>query len=182
MSSIGKTNIELINELNIKIDNGDAITLLELDEMISTRSVVDHVATSNAVTIFYSGESEQLINSIAAQNNSEIRIIRRTEAYDFLSSAEFERVVRYAIASEHPEFDSDQIQDAFDKYFYEASSIDIATGEKVLEMANGQKFHANLPQKQRVTHMRLCQMPHLIAYMLWMNCQHGLRTLRTIKP
>ncbi len=73
MISKGKSNLDVIDELLEMMSKGDKITLNDIDEIISTRSIVDTKASSDSLTIFYSGEPENLINTIATCG-SEIRI------------------------------------------------------------------------------------------------------------
>ena len=60
MISEGKSNSDVIDELLDMMSKGEKITLNDIDEIISTRSIVDTKAASDALTIFYSGEPEDL--------------------------------------------------------------------------------------------------------------------------
>lgn len=52
MNTTGMTNQEIIDELLRMMGNGEKITLADLQECISTRSIVDPVAGKDAVTVF----------------------------------------------------------------------------------------------------------------------------------
>ena len=58
------TNKEVISWLTELRKNNEEITLDLLKEILDSRSVVDPVASTDAVTIFYSGEPEKMINEI----------------------------------------------------------------------------------------------------------------------
>lgn len=47
MISAGKSNSELINEFLDKVNNGEAITISDINEAISTRSIIDPIYSSN---------------------------------------------------------------------------------------------------------------------------------------
>ena len=125
MISKGKSNLDVIDELLEMMSKGDKITLNDIDEIISTRSIVDTKASSDSLTIFYSGEPENLINTIAT-GGSEIRMIRRTEAFEFVANDNLEDIVKYAIKGENPSWTADQIKDEVRRLFYEASEYDSA--------------------------------------------------------
>lgn len=103
MDSKGKSNAEVIYELLNKMKSGEKITFADIDECISTRSVLDSIAGENAVTIFYSGESEDFINNLSNNGGQNIRMIRRTEAFEFVANNDFQLIVEYAIRCEHPD-------------------------------------------------------------------------------
>ena len=123
MISEGKSNSDVIDELLDMMSKGEKITLNDIDEIISTRSIVDTKAASDALTIFYSGEPEDLINTIAT-GGSEIRMIRRTEAFDFVANKDLQRIVSYAVKGENPSWTADQIEKEVGRLFYEASEYD----------------------------------------------------------
>ena len=60
MDFIGKSNEEIIEELLELMDRGEKITVQDLVDAVSTRSVIDNYASTDAVTVFYSGETEDL--------------------------------------------------------------------------------------------------------------------------
>lgn len=123
MISEGKSNSDVIDELLDMMSKGEKITLNDIDEIISTQSIVDTKAASDALTIFYSGEPENLINTIAT-GGSEIRMIRRTEAFEFVANDNLADIVKYAIKGENPSWTADQIKDEVRRLFYEASEYD----------------------------------------------------------
>ena len=74
-------NVEkIIKALIEKYERGE-LTLQDIDEAIANCSLKDKIANDNAVTIFYSGGEDKIANDLAASENSNIRLIRRTEAY-----------------------------------------------------------------------------------------------------
>ena len=77
----GKSNDQVISDLIMMLNQDEVITLQELVEIVATRSVKDVVANENALTIFYSGESEAFINTMVKESDDTVRVIRRTEAY-----------------------------------------------------------------------------------------------------
>lgn len=50
------TSKDIITFLLNKINNGEKISVTDLDEIVNTISVKDTVAGKDAVTVFYSGE------------------------------------------------------------------------------------------------------------------------------
>lgn len=120
MISEGKSNSDVIDELLDMMSKGKKITLNDIDEIISTRSIVDTKAASDALTIFYSGEPEDLINTIAT-GGSEIRMKRRTEAFEFVANDNLEDIVRYAIKCEHKSWTAEQIDTEVTNLFYDTS-------------------------------------------------------------
>ena len=125
MNTNGMTNDEVIDKLLEMVDNGEKITLDDIDECISTRSIVDHVADENAITIFYSGEPGKVINYISDNSGSDVRMIRRTEAFDFVANKDFEKIVKYVVKNEFPELLTDEaIKKKVNDLFYEASYYD----------------------------------------------------------
>jgi len=125
MISAGKTNTELINEFLDKKDNGEVITISDINEAISTRSIIDPIASPDAVTIFYSGEPESLINTIS-EDGSMIRMIRRTEAFDFVANDNLYEITEYALTCEHPMWTDNQISNEVNRLFYESSEYDLS--------------------------------------------------------
>lgn len=125
MTSLGKSNLEIINEFLDMMSQGKNISLSDIDEAISTRSVIDTIASPDAVTIFYSGEPEGFINTIA-KDGSEIRMIRRTEAFEFVGHDDFKMIVEYAVQCENPTWTNKQIEKEVGRLFYEASEYNIA--------------------------------------------------------
>ncbi len=119
------SNEEVFEMLESMISKGDVITLDDLNECISTRSVVDPKAADGAVTIFYSGESDELITAISDNAGDSVRVIKRTEAYDFVASDDFRDIVEYAVRKEQPGLDSKQVNDIVTKLFNNASTYDV---------------------------------------------------------
>lgn len=120
MTSLGKSNSEIINEFLDMMSKGKNILLSDIDEAISTRSVIDTIASPDAVTIFYSGEPEELINTIA-KDGSKIRMIRRTEAFEFVGDKKLQKIVEYAVQCENPTWTEKQVEKEVGRLFYEAS-------------------------------------------------------------
>ena len=130
------------------------------------------------MTIFYSGEPENLINTIAT-GGSEIRMIRRTEAFEFVANDNLEDIVKYAIKGENPSWTADQIKDEVRRLFYEASEYDSAGNLIKKVKATGRKYQDVLQQILRVMLTRFVQMQTLQEYMPLTNFLHGLMLLMT---
>lgn len=126
----GKTNSEVFSELIEMLDNDKTITLEELTKVVATRSVVDTFASEDALTIFYSGESETFINTFVDQANGSVRVIRRTEAYEFLADDDFRYILERVVAKEKRGLLGEALDHEIDRLLYEASYYD-STGAKV---------------------------------------------------
>ena len=61
-----KSNQEIIALLTDMWKDGIPYSFDFIDEIVKTRSMEDPCANSDAITIFYSGESEDVINTMAA--------------------------------------------------------------------------------------------------------------------
>ena len=70
---------EIIEYFSDKKRSGDIITLSELDTAVNATSVVDPVANPKALTILYSGGEDKVASALAQSDNSDIRIIDRTD-------------------------------------------------------------------------------------------------------
>lgn len=131
----GKSNDEVFSDLVMMLnksneDNKDkVITLQELVEIVATRSVKDEVANENALTIFYSGESEELINTMVKEADDTVRVIRRTEAYKFLNNPLFTKILSQVVQNE-TELNDEALQKEVERLMIEASYYD-AKGTKV---------------------------------------------------
>ena len=79
MNFEGMTVEEIIEYFSNKYNNHEAITLSELDTAVSSTSVVDPVANPKALTILYSGGEDKVASALAQSDNSDIRIIDRTD-------------------------------------------------------------------------------------------------------
>ncbi len=94
MNTKGLSNQEVFDKLLEMIENGETVTYEDLKECVSTRSIVDPIAKDDALTVFFSGEDDAFIKNLSSGNNSNIRIIRRTEASKFLSDKRFEKILK----------------------------------------------------------------------------------------
>ena len=121
----GKSNLEIINEFLDMMSKSKNISLSDINEAISTRSVIDTKASPDAITIFYSGEPEGLINTIA-KDGADIRMIRRTEAFEFVGDSSLQEIVTYAVKCENPTWNAEQIEKEVGRLFYEASEYNSA--------------------------------------------------------
>ena len=132
MNTKGLSNQEVFDKLWKMIEDGETVTYEDLMECVSTRSVVDYIAKNDAITVFFSGEDATFIENLSSGNNTNIRIIRRTEASKFLADDEFSEILRKVINKNYPETVGNK--DAFDsisnKWLYDTSTYDgkIGTG------------------------------------------------------
>ena len=93
---------EIIDSLVKKKVNGEKISVEDLSKIVDTISVKDTVAGKNAVTVFYSGESEEFIKNLSDNSGSYTRMINRTQAYKLLDDKEFKDILTYAIKCDNP--------------------------------------------------------------------------------
>ncbi len=93
---------EVIDDLLKKMSNGEKISVADLGKIVDTISVKDYVAGKNAVTVFYSGETEKFIENFSNDSGSFVRMINRTEAYRLLSDEQFNHILEYAIKCDNP--------------------------------------------------------------------------------
>ena len=130
MNTKGLSNQEVFDKLWKMIENGEAITYEDLKECVSTRSVVDPIAKDGAITVFFSGEDDAFIKNLSSGDNSNIRIIRRTEASRLLADDEFDRILRKVINKNYPETvgNKDAFKSITNKWLYDTSTYDGKTG------------------------------------------------------
>ena len=130
MNTKGLSNQEVFDKLREMLDNGDIVTYEDLKECVSTRSVVDPIAKDDALTVFFSGEDDAFIKNLSSGNNSNIRIIRRTEASRFLADDEFEDLLDAIIHINYPEAanNDDMFKKIKNKWLYDTSTYDGKTG------------------------------------------------------
>lgn len=105
-------------------------TLEELTEAVDSCSVVDTVSKNNskALTIFYSGDGNDIINTLSAQTGDSIRVIRRTERFKLLAynkdGKSFEELVKMAIKADDRykcDVTSEEFEAAFNEIMYGVS-------------------------------------------------------------
>ncbi|MBR5773217.1 MAG: hypothetical protein IKY44_00050 [Clostridia bacterium] len=80
---------EIIASLLERIANEDDISVSELRDIVEEISVIDTVAASGALTVFYSGEDSGFINMFAEKAGNKVRMIDRTDAYRLLDNNTF---------------------------------------------------------------------------------------------
>ena len=109
-------------------NNKEYITLDELTEAVNSCSVVDNIAKNNsdAVTVFYSGDGNDIIDNLAAdKTNNKIRVIRRTERFELLAYNDevtsFEKLVKKAMLCEKKYNNENEFQEAFNEIMYGVS-------------------------------------------------------------
>ena len=101
-----KMSVDEIIEYLFKEQNH--ISTTDLSNALDACSIVDTCAGPNALTIFYSGGEDQIINTIADTANPNVRLIRRTDAFKLLSSSNdtgdinFDQLVYDALKAENP--------------------------------------------------------------------------------
>lgn len=115
---------ETIEELLKKIKNRENLSVKDLVNIVKSISVEDRIANSNAVTIFYSGESERLINELVKTSDESVRIIRRTDAYGLLANTKFKDILKYAVEQDNPTLSEKLIEQEVNRLLYEASYYD----------------------------------------------------------
>ena len=86
------TYSEALAELE-KLDKS-TVSLEQIEDIVSRVSVTDPEASSDAVTILYSGDfgnihAFQVANNIAKNQTSDVRIIDRTDAFRLLTDDTF---------------------------------------------------------------------------------------------
>ena len=118
------SNDEVYDILFEKIENGEMISVQDLKDIVDTRSVVDPKAGENAVTIFYSGESEEFINELSARADDRVRVIRRTEAYEFLADDNFKPLLELVVKINNPNWNNDMVKEEAMRLLYEASETE----------------------------------------------------------
>ncbi len=118
------SNEEAYDVLFEKIDNSEMVSVQDLRDIVATRSVVDPKAGENAVTVFYSGESEELINELSARADDKVRVIRRTEAFQFLADKRFQPLLNDVIALNNPSWNDDMVKAEVINLLYESSETE----------------------------------------------------------
>lgn len=85
-------------------------------------SAVDPVAAPDALTIFYSGGEDEIINAIAGTDNSKVRLIRRTEGFKLMTSSDgtlsFSDLVSDVIRRENPTLTLKELEDKIGTFMY----------------------------------------------------------------
>ena len=115
---------EIIKELLEKVDNNENLSVKDLIDIVESLSVEDKIASPNAVTVFYTGESERLINSLVKTADESVRVIRRTDAYKFLSDEDFTYILKYAVKHDNPTMLKLEVDSEVNRLLYEASYYD----------------------------------------------------------
>ena len=126
---------EIIDELKEKYKE-EELTLQDIDEAVARCSLIDPLATDNAVTVLYSGGEDKIAKSLAASKLN-IRIINRTEAYALLDYKDidysFNEFVKQAMLNENPGLYGDALTEAVNQKLYGTSK----PGSGVSEVGEG---------------------------------------------
>ncbi len=72
---------EMIERLLEIVNSQEELSVKDLADIVNSISIEDRVAGKDALTIFYSGESEILINELVDKADDNVRILRRSDAY-----------------------------------------------------------------------------------------------------
>ena len=115
---------EIIEELLEKVKNKENLSVENLIDIVESISIEDRIASLDAVTVFYTGESERLVNSLVKTADENVRIIRRTDAYDFLADEHFEDILKYSVRYDNPSMSDIEIKQEVNRLLYEASYYD----------------------------------------------------------
>ena len=104
----------------------DHISTTDIINALDACSVVDPYAGKDALTIFYSGGEDEIVNAIAKTNNSRVRLIRRTDGYKLLTSSldniSFDDLVYTAILRENPHLLEHEIDKMFNDFLFKPSA------------------------------------------------------------
>ena len=100
---------EIIEELCEIVKNQGDLSVKDLVDIVEGISVEDRIAGKEALTLFYTGESERLINKLVETSNENVRIIRRTDAYGFLADEKFEYILKYAVKYDNPTLSENEL-------------------------------------------------------------------------
>ena len=117
---------EIIEELYEIVNNDGDLSVKDLTDIVDGISIEDRIAGNGALTLFYTGESERLINKLVGTSNENVRIIRRTDAYDFLANRKFKDILRYAVKYDNPTLSESELIKEVNRLLYEASYYDEA--------------------------------------------------------
>ena len=117
---------EIIEELYEIVNNQGNLSVKDLVDIVESLSIEDRVASPDALTIFYTGESEDLINKLVKRANENIRILRRTDVYDLLADLKFKEILEHAVRCDNPSLLGDALEQEVNRLLYEASSYDAA--------------------------------------------------------
>ena len=117
---------EIIEKLYEIVNNQGDLSVKDLVDIVESISVEDRIASDNALTIFYTGESEKLINRLVETANENVRIIRRTDAYKFLNNESLKKILEYAVEYDNPSLSGEALKEEVNRLLYEASHYDDA--------------------------------------------------------
>jgi len=120
---------EIIAYFSAKESSYEAITLDELEQAVEACDVKDSIADNDAITLFYSGGEDSIINAIAAENNDNIRLIRRTERFELLDNEVFCNWVKDALEEEYPELSKMELEQFYNDYMYGVSEADTGVSD-----------------------------------------------------
>lgn len=118
---------EIIDYLYTEALKGHVFSTDQLDKAVDACSLVDRSANADAITIFYGGGEDAIINEIAATGNSNVRLIRRTDAFKLLASKSsdeslmFDDLVYNALKNENPSCTPDQLKSMTTQKMYGVS-------------------------------------------------------------
>ena len=117
---------DILEELIEKVKNKENLSVKDLVDIVESISVEDRVASDSALTIFYSGESERFINRLVKNADKNVRIIRRSDAYEFLNDEDFTKILKYAVKCDNPTMPEAEVKKEVNRLLYESSSYDAA--------------------------------------------------------
>ena len=118
---------QMIEWMVTSYNQGKEIKLDDIKKAVAATSVKDPIAKEGALTIFYSGGEDEIANLLSATDNENIRLIRRTEAFQLLSfndvesNITFDKVLEYSLREEHPELERDELKKIVNQVLYGVS-------------------------------------------------------------
>ena len=115
---------EIIEELLEKVNNNENLSVKDLVDILENISIEDRIANKDALTVFYTGESERLINALVKTADESVRVIRRTDAYKFLADENFEEILEHAVKCDNPNLSENELIKEVNRLLYEASYYD----------------------------------------------------------
>lgn len=123
MEFTGLTVEEIIEYL---FKEQDHISTIDITNALDACSAVDPYAGKDALTIFYSGGEDEIVNAIAKTNNSKVRLIRRTDGFKLMTSSRghmtFDDIVIKVITRENPSLSPTQINEKVRNFLFKSSA------------------------------------------------------------
>ena len=80
---------DIIKYLYSEAAKGHVFSLDDLDKAVEACSPVDSVAKPNAITVFYSGGEDQIINEMAASGNTNVRRCFKSKKRQFTTRSQY---------------------------------------------------------------------------------------------